>query len=410
MARLILHNATALDAVRGVRPRQTIVIDGAQIAAASDAPAAAGPDDRVVDLAGRTVMPGLVTSHFHSTYHELGRSPAPLGLDQPPAYLALRAARNLETALLAGCTGAVSAGCAHDIDAAMALAIEDGLLRGPRFMPGSRDLSTTGHANDSTPWFWKLRAAPAIRLCDGADGFRRGVREEIKRGAEMIKLFVTGGHGTRAPKERPEMSRAELCAAVETAHDRGRKIRGHIANKAAILMAIDAGLDLIDHADDMDAECIERLAAAGTFVAPSALFPHTLAAAGPALGFTASMRADVDRVCHMLPAANAAGVKLLIGDDYGAMGLPHGGYAAELAFYVREAGIAPLDVLRWATVHGAELLGLGDRSGQVAAGRLADLLIVDGDPLADISILQDATRLLAVLKDGVLVKDVLPAA
>lgn len=407
MARVVFTNANLLDGEHAARPGSTVVVDGDRIASLQAAPGGAG--DRVIDLGGRTLMPGMITCHFHSTYHELGPAPPPLGLDHPPAYMALRAAKNLETALLCGFTGAVSAGASHDIDAALKLAIEDGLIRGPRFMPGSRDLSTTGHANDSTPWYWDLRAAPAMRLCDGADEFRRGVREEIKRGAEIIKLFVTGGHGTRAPKDAAEMTRAELQAAVEAAHERGRRIRGHIVNKPAILMAIAAGIDVIDHADDMDRECIDRLAAAGTFVAPSLYFPHTLLAqGGPTLGFTAAMRADFEHMCRVLPEANAAGVKLVIGDDYGARGLPHGGYAGELALYVREAGIAALDVLRWATSHGAALMGMADRLGTIETGKLADLLVVDGDPLADIGILQDTDRLLAIMKGGVFVKDVLP--
>lgn len=252
MARLIFTNANLLDGEHAARPDSTVVVDGERIASVATGRADARSGDRVVDLAGRTLMPGMITCHFHSTYHELGAAPAPLGLDKPPAYLALRAARNLETALRCGFTGAVSAGAAHDIDAAMKQAIADGLLCGPRFLAGSRDLSTTGHANDSTPWYWQLHSEAAIRLCDGPDEFRRGVRDEIKRGADIIKLFVTGGHGTTAPKDAPEMTGAELHAAVEAAHDRGRRIRGHIVNKRAILMAIEAGIDVIDHADDMD--------------------------------------------------------------------------------------------------------------------------------------------------------------
>ena len=409
MGRLIFANANLLDGEHPAR-RASVIVDGDRIAAV-DGVQAADPVDRVIDLGGRTLMPGMITCHFHSTYHELGASPRPLGLDQPPAYLALRAARNLETALHCGFTGAVSAGAAHDIDAAMKLAIDDGLIPGPRFVPGSRDLSTTGHANDSTPWYWDLRAEPAIRLCDGAGAFRRAVRDEIKRGAEIIKLFVTGGHGTRAPKHALEMTRDELRAAVEVAHDRGRLIRGHIVNRRAIHMAIDVGLDVIDHADEMDRECIDRLAAAGTFVAPSLFFPYTLMEkTGPALGFTDAMRADFDHMCRMLPEANAAGVKLVVGDDYGAMGLPHGRYAEELALYVRAAGIAPLDVLRWATRHGAELMGRGSELGTIEAGKLADLLVIDGDPTADITLLQQPDKLLAIIKGGVLVKDALPAS
>jgi len=411
MARLIFTNANLLDGEHAARPQSIVVVDGERIASVTTGQVDARSGDRVVDLAGRTLMPGMITCHFHSTYHELGAAPAPLGLDKPPAYLALRAARNLETALRCGFTGAVSAGAAHDIDAAMKQAIADGLLCGPRFLAGSRDLSTTGHANDSTPWYWGLRSEAAIRLCDGPDEFRRGVRDEIKRGADIIKLFVTGGHGTTAPKDAPEMTRAELQAAVEAAHDRGRRIRGHIVNKRAILMAIEAGIDVIDHADDMDRECIDRLAAAGTFVAPSLYFPHALMSRrGPALGFTAAMRTDFDHMCRVLPEANAAGVKLVVGDDYGAMGLPHGRYAGELELYVREAGIAPLDVLRWATRNGAELMGLGEHVGTIEAGKLADLLVVDGDPVADITVLQDTDKLLAIMKGGVLVKDALPSA
>ena len=140
---------------------------------------------------------------------------------------------------------------------------------------------------------------------------------------------------------------------------------------------------------------------------PSQLFPARFAdlMAGGGLGFTAAMAEDIERALAILPAANAAGVKLLVGDDYGAIGLPHGRYADELEFYVKEAGIPPLDVIRWATRNGFELMGRGHELGSVREGYLADLLVVDGDPLADIGVLQDPARLLAVMKGGTLVKD-----
>ena len=411
MTRLVLTNVNLLDGDAPAQANRVVVIEGERIASVSDAPP---PDvtaaDRVVDLGGRTVMPGMITCHYHSTYRELGSVPAPYGLEHPPAYQALIAADNLRTALECGFTGAVGAGCSNDIDASMKRAIDDGLIPGPRFVPSGHELSTTGHANDGNPWYWDLREWGAARCCDGPDEFRAAVRDEVKRGVEMVKLFVTGGHGVMAPKSRMEMTREELDAVVNAAHARDARVRGHIVNKEAILTAIDAGVDVIDHADEMDDECIERMVGAGSFVVPSCYFPTALLEAmGGGLGFAASMREDLDRMLEVLPKANAAGVKLVVGDDYGAVGFPHGRYANELEVYVRDAGIAPLDVLRWATVHGAELMGRSDELGLVATGYLADLLVVAGDPSRDITVLQDRDNLVAILKGGQLFKDALAA-
>ena len=290
----------------------------------------------------------------------------------------------------------------------MKAAIAEGLFPGPRFVAGSRDVSTTGHAGDkSFPWYWDVGARGAINRSDGPDEFRRAVREEIKQGAEIIKMFVTGGHGTVAPSERTEMSRAELAAGIEAAHERGALVRGHIANRDAIHMALDAGIDVIDHGDGLDEAGIERMAELGTFLVPSQLFPARFSEmmGGGGLGFGGAMAADIEQALGVLPAANAAGVKLLCGDDYGAISLPHGRYADELEFYVKEAGIDPLDVIGWATRNGADLMGRGHELGAVKEGYLADLLVVDGDPLRDIAVLQDQARLLAIMKGGALIKD-----
>jgi len=406
--RLVLRGATVLDA-EGARPGSTVVVEDRRITAVRTGPALeTGPGDRVVDVAGRTVMPGMVSSHFHATYNELGSKTAPFGLEEPPALQAVRAAHHLEQLLRSGFTGAVSAGAPFAIDASMKAAIAEGLFPGPRFVAGSRDVSTTGHAGDkSFPWYWDVGARGAINRSDGPDEFRRAVREEIKQGAEIIKMFVTGGHGTVAPSERTEMSRAELAAGIEAAHERGALVRGHIANREAIHMALDAGIDVIDHGDGLDDAGIERMAELGTFLVPSQLFPARFSEmmGGGGLGFGAGMVADIEQALGVLPAANAAGVRLLCGDDYGAISLPHGRYADELEFYVKEAGIDPLDVIRWATRNGAELMGRGHELGAVKEGYLADLLVVDGDPLRDIAVLQDQTRLLAIMKGGTLIKD-----
>jgi imidazolonepropionase-like amidohydrolase len=411
VARIVLRRCSLLDGEHPARPAMTVIVEGNRIASVgADDSVEVGPEDRVIALEGRTVMPGMVTCHFHSTYHQLGLLPGPFGLTEPPALQAVRAMNNLKTAVMCGFTSAVSAGAPFGIDAAMRQAIDEGAIEGPRLVPGSRDVSTTGHANDYAPWYWGVSEPGALHLCDGPDEFRRAVRQEIKEGARIIKMFVTGGHGVPRSPERVEMTREEMGAAIEAAHMRGAKIRGHIANRDVILMAVELGMDVVDHADGMDAECIERILGQGTFVVPSMFFLSRYAEMMKSHNPAASqqMQEELDAALAILPVAQAAGVKLVVGDDYGAAGFPHGIYGEELEFYVKVAGIAPLEVLRWATVHGAALMGRSDELGAVAPGKLADLLVVDGDPSADIGVLADRHRLLAVMKDGRFVKDALP--
>ncbi len=410
--RLVLDGARVVVGDGTVLERATVVVEGDRITSVGGGlPGGTRPDDRVVDLAGATVLPGMVNCHFHATYHNLGSVAAPFGLEEPMAMQTVRAVTNLEKLVRAGFTGAVSAGAPFAIDASMKAAIDRRLIVGPRLVPCSRDISTTGHAGDrSFPSHWEVGALGAIRRSDGPDEFRRSVRLEIKEGAEMIKVFVTGGHGTVGPREQTEVSRDELAAAIEAAHLRGARVRGHIANKEALLMALDLGIDIVDHGDGMDAECIERLLETDTPVVPSMLFPARFLSSmgGVSLGFTDDMRHDIDAMAAVLPEANRAGVRLVLGDDFGAINFPHGPYADELAYYVEEVGIPALDVLTWATRNGAEVLGLGDDLGTVEAGKLADLVVVAGDPVADINVLRDPGALLAVLLGGRPVSDRLP--
>ncbi|HUJ67680.1 MAG TPA: amidohydrolase family protein [Acidimicrobiales bacterium] len=404
MTRLALTRARLLDGNRPAIEDATVVVDGDRIAEVG-AGGTPGPVDQVVDVGGRTLMPGMFTCHFHATYHELGSKPnVPYGDEYPPSYLALIAARNLQTALEHGYTGVIGAGGSHHIEPGVMRAIDDGLIPGPRFWPSSRELSTTGHGNDAVPWHWGMAAPGAVRICDSPDAFRLGVREEIKRGAAVIKLFVTGGHGVTAPKDRMEMTREELAAAIDAAHQRGALIRGHLVNKRAIMMSLELGIDIVDHCDEMDDEVIAALVETGAFVVPSLHFPkHFLEAFGSGLGFSAdAIRADLEHMYAVIPKAQAAGVRFLLGDDYGAVGFAHGMYGEEFRLYVDNAGVTPLDVIGWATRNGAQLVGRDHELGTIEPGKLADLIVIDGDPTADIGALADR-RPVAVMKGGQLV-------
>ena len=404
MSRLILQAANLLDGDRPAR-RANIVISGDRIEAVTNAPIEARPDDRVVALAGRTVMPGMVQAHFHAAYWQAGGA-GPLGLEVHPSHVALRAAANFRTALNCGFTAVIGAGSPHAIDASMKLAIAEGALVGPRIMAGSRDVSSTGHSGDmSYPAWMKIGAAGGVHIADGPENVRRAIREEAKNGAQIVKLFVTRGHGTGGTGDDWDMAPEEVEIAVGTASARRIKTRAHVSNRDAVLFCIDTGVHIIDHGDGFDETCIERILEKSAFLAPSLWFPKRMMTIAPGIPYTDAMKPDFDAMAAILPKINAAGVKLLTGDDFGARGVDHGTYAEELILYVNEIGIPALDVIRWATKHGAEAMGLGDQIGTIEAGKLADLLVVEGDPTVDITLLRDRANLRAILLGGIAIKD-----
>jgi len=334
---------------------------------------------------------------------------APYGSEFPPAYQALIAHRNLMTALEHGYTIVVGAGSARETDPGIKQAIEDGFVPGPRFIPSGRELSTTGHANDMmVPWHWGLPEVGAARNCDGPDAFRYAVRNEVKIGVEIIKLFVTRGHLVPGADDVMEMSRDELAAAIETAHERGVLIRAHLAGKRAIMLAIELGIDIVDHCDGMDDEVIAALVETGISVVPGIHYVKLFAEReSSGVEARAEARRNFDFMCDALLKAEAAGVRLLLGDDYGGISLRHGQYGDELHTYIDDVGFSPLAVIRWATRNGADVIRRGDDLGTVEAGKLADLLVIDGDPSVDIGVLADQ-RPMAVLKGGQIVCGALP--
>jgi imidazolonepropionase-like amidohydrolase len=384
-----------------------VVVEGERITSVSgeaDAPAPA-INDTIFDLDGRSLMPGMVQCHYHVAYDNIGGNLLDLDLKHPPTMLTLIAAKNAELLLRCGFTGAVGAGSLHNIDVTLKQAIKRGLIQGPRFVACGRDIVTTGDSVDFHPSWWKLQMEGLGRICDGPDEFRKAVREEIKQGVDIIKLYPTGGHGLSWPADIMTMTLDEMKAAADAAHERGKKIRGHIVSKRGILAGIEAQLDVIDQGDLMDDECIERLAEQGTFLVPSLYFPYMVAEEKRRTGRSnwsgaEEMERAVETASRTLPKANAAGVKIVVGDDFGTTVMPHGDYAKELEAYVKGAGIPALEVIRWATSNGAELLGMKDDLGTIESGKLADLLVVNGDPSADITVLQDRSNLHLIMKGG----------
>jgi len=411
MTRTVFHSARLLDGESPAVTGQTVLVEGDRIVrVCGDAAFTPAPDDDVIDIGGRTLMPGMVQAHWHGSYAGLDFEPPPVGLERPPGYLMLLAAKHARMALERGFTSVIGAATGDALDAQLKAAIADGVTEGPRIMASGRWIITTGDSNDLPEfWWWGITSPGAQRICDGADEFRKAVRQEIKEGAEIIKVFSDSGHALLYGPEFVSMTSGELAAAVEAAHHRGKKIRSHVTAKANILQCIAAGVDVLDHADGIDEECVEAMLEADTHVCPSlhlprAILDHVTAEGRADEPFFVAMRRDYENTCERLPAAASAGVKLMVGDDWGTTMTPHGDYIREMELYVDEIGIAPLEVLRWATKHGAEAMGLGEELGTIAGGKIADLLVVDGEPDQHVGVLGEPVNLLAIMRDGAFVK------
>jgi imidazolonepropionase-like amidohydrolase len=406
MGRTFFRRANLIDGVNPPKKNSVVVVEDERITnvgSEADAPAPSA-NDLIFDLDGRSLMPGMVQCHYHVAYDNIGNL-TDLDMKHPATMLTLIAAKNAELLLRCGFTGAVGAGSLHNIDVTLKQAINRGLIQGPRFVACGRDIVTTGDSVDFHPSWWKLQMEGLGRICDGPDEFRKAVRDEIKQGVDMIKLYPTGGHGLSWPSSVMTMTLDEMKAAADTAHERGKKIRGHIVSKRGILAGLEAHLDVIDHADMMDDECIERLTTDGAFVVPSLYFPYMVVEEKRRTGRSNwggadEMERGLENARRILPKANAAGVKFVVGDDFGTSAMPHGDYAKELEAYVKGAGLSALEVIKWATDNGAELLGMKDELGTIERGKLADLLVVNGDPSEDITVLQDRANLKVIMKGG----------
>lgn len=419
--RTIFTSATLYDGRGAKQTGMTVIVEGGRILGVDRS---GGPaQGRKVDLGGRTIMPGMTVGHWHGEFVDIGpptfsagRGGIFLGTEQPPAILALQAANAMRIALQSGVMRVVSGSCSNNIDVQMKMAVNMGLVEGPHMTPCSRHVVTTGDYEDRGQW-WRS-PAPAkdgIRriggnvFADGIPDMTKAVREEILFGAEVIKILPNNGHGFEYSPTYRGLSSAELRAVVETAHERDKRVRAHLTTKESILECIEVGVDIVDHGDFIDEECIDAMVKHGTFFVPSLLFAKMVSAAGQ--GRVPDPQNPGDRawlnMLEMLPKANAAGVKMVPGDDYGAQGMLHapGVYARELQVYVEDFGIPAVDVIRWTTSNGAELSLMGQETGTIEPGKSADFIVLDGDPGADISLLTNTANLKAIVYQGRFVKD-----
>jgi imidazolonepropionase-like amidohydrolase len=373
---------------------------------AAGAPAAS-PKARRIDVRGGTIMPGLVEAHFHPTYFDVAAL-EDLDIKYPVEYVTLLAACNARLALECGYTAARSGGSLFNIDFWLKKAIENDLLPGPRMAASGREICGVGGLMDWNPDFRKIGMEGLVLLVNGPDEARAAVRKLVKDGVEWVKTYPTGDAAAPDVNDHHTlcMTFEEMHAVVQTAHNHNMKVTGHCRATEGIKNALLAGYDTLEHGTFIDDETLDLLLQRNTPVVPALQFEWASIEHGPSFGMGAKVieghKETLEGGAESARRILKAGGRLGMGGDYGFAWNPHGDYAKELTFFVKYVGFTPQETLQCATRVGAEIMGRSDEFGTVEPGKLADLLLVDGDVLSDISLLEDRRRFLAVMQGGVI--------
>jgi len=367
---------------------------------------AAPPDATVIDANRGTILPGLIEAHFHATYFNVAEL-ADLDIKYPVEYVTLLAAANAKLALECGYTAARSCGSLHNIDVWLKKAIENDLCPGPRLAAAGREICGSGGLMDWNPDYLKLGMEGLILLVDGPVETRAAVRKLAKDGVEWVKTYPSGDAASpHADHHTLCMTREELDAAVSEAHNYKLKVTGHCRATQGIKNALLAGFDAIEHATFIDSETLDLLLSRNVPVVPALYFEKASIERGKEFGMSQKVidahQETLEGGAESARKILKAGGRLGMGGDYGFAWTPHGDYAKELSFFVHEVGFSPIDTLRCATKIGAEILGRENELCTLQAGKLADVLVVDGDPIKDIRLLEDRSRFIAVLQGGFL--------
>jgi imidazolonepropionase-like amidohydrolase len=401
--KVILHAGRLLDVKTGTTlSDQVIVIEGDKIATVGPAKAfKATANSEMIELPKATVLPGLIDCHVHLTIDPNQFGPAGLHISYPRS--ALIGARNARLTLEAGFTTVRNLAAAGYADIALRDAINAGDVPGPRMFASGPALSITGghwDENYLAPQFGFSKEAVA----DGVEAVIKKVRENIKYGADVIKFMATGGVVSEGDNPADEQySPEEMKAIVETAHRLGRKVAAHAHATVGLKYAVLAGVDSIEHGSYIDDEGIQLMKQRGTYLVPTVYLEDWVIQNIQTVGWTSNTKEKAKTVVPIarknLSHAFKSGVKVALGTD--AAVYPHGLNAHEFGKMV-EMGLTPLQSIQAGTVNAADLLGWADRVGAIEAGKWADIIAVDGDPLQDVTALEHVKF---VMKGGEVVKN-----
>jgi len=361
-------------------------------------PSAPG-EARMVDVGGKFIMPGMTETHAHLSFADA--SPFAIGATSVEV-ATITAVRNARLMLASGFTSAISFGSTYKIDVALRDSINAGNIPGPRLLAAGRDLGATASNVDSP--------GGLSQIADGPWALRKAVREQRKMQVDVVKIFIDGeAINPVNPPGELAFCDEEVIAVVDEAHRRNMRVACHARSAAAVKQAVRAGVDFIGHANYLDDEAVELLVQHRDriVVGPAIAWEVQYVAQCEALGISRDTvrrqgyEAEIEATIATVAKLRAAGVRLVVGGDYGISIAPHGTYAKDLEYFVELFGMSPTEALLCATRNGGQAFDPTGHIGTLTPGACADLIVVDGDPSRDVRVLQEHSRL-CVMKGGVI--------
>jgi len=394
----VYRNARIIDGTGRIR-QGYLAVEGACIVDVGDGdPPKSLAGRNAVDLRGRTIVPGMIDCHVHLSMDAKPKLDPPVS-PQDHMLAVLRAGRNALHTLHSGVTTVRDCGTPGQVDFALRRAAQDGLCITPRLLLSGQALCMTGGHG------WQFLGTEV----DGPDAARRAARQQLKAGADNIKLIATGGILTQGSEiGNAELSVEEMRAAVDEAHNAGKIAAAHAHGGQGIKNAILAGVDSIEHGYFIDAEGIDMMLERGTWLVATSTPVRNVVLHGTGAGIpeaaVAKARGAIDAHVASFKAARKAGVRLAMGTDAGVPFTRHGTNLDEL-FYLVELGMTPMEAIQTATRDSARMLKMDHLVGTLEAGKYADFLVLDADPLEDISVLRDPEHVRQVVLNGRTVLD-----
>lgn len=371
----------------------------------------AGRSDRVklpagcdiLDVAGKTVMPGMMDLHVHLSLGDepiVPRGGVMSGLEQSLPMLGIQVFRRARRTLEMGVTTVRDAGDWGYATVALRDAIAAGIVEGPRILSSGQMITATGGHADLMP-LWLERTDDVTNVADGVDGVLKAVRRQVKMHVDWVKFFATGG--IMDPYDEQEFTDEEMATLIYESHSKGRRVCTHAVQSRGMLAVVKAGVDTIEHGSYLTEEIIELMIKKGIYLVPTLYAPYSLVERGSEFGLpqTYVERARPVLAPHLesFRMAHQSGVKIAMGTDAGYTPCPHGTNAFELELMV-DNGMSEMESIVAATRTAAEALGLATKLGTIEQGKWADLIVIDGNPLEDIRILQREESIALVMKEG----------